>query len=580
MSSSNSAAAAAAAGDSMDAASSSRRPAKKRRRIVAMIDESSDTDDDDDVVQVFSVHGDTDDDDDDESSVLEPFESLWHDKNTKETQETLLASQASKNRNVETMCTQPQADIKKRPKGTPIPKVIQADATAAAATPESLAMSSISQANTTAVQPEKVNSSKKRPPPRVSLSPTKAETEAKLAPGSKVTMLEAVATGSADAAKSKEAKRKAEKQPSKPVEKKKKKKKDMDDCDPNKSQTKQSKVTKATSKETKKEDSASLQSNQTKSKSSVSSKKEATSVPAAKEGVKVPKESAVSSEKAAPSKVSVAQSSKTTHKSSTSSKTDSLASKSDSKSTAVAGKPAKETTTTSSKPPAKKKRTFQDEVLLHMLLSCKPFTLKSLAQSLNTPEASLSYVLLSLLDKQLVFKKEFASKSGRSKELYWANQDSTAKEVRSLLPSVDEMHAAQEQIKALQKTNGNLAMELNMLEEELGNDELNAQLAELEETVRTAKSRLQESKDRIQHTKATNKPVKKNARENCPRRLKIRINAMRDEWKKRKLKCMDFADQLADGMEKKLKDVVKILELETDEMEGVVMPERHVIEKA
>jgi hypothetical protein len=53
---------------------------------------------------------------------------------------------------------------------------------------------------------------------------------------------------------------------------------------------------------------------------------------------------------------------------------------------------------------------------------------------------------------------------------------------------------------------------------------------------------------------------------------------MRDEWKKRKDKCMDFIDQLADGMEKKPKDVVKLLDLETDEMEGVAMPAKHEID--
>jgi hypothetical protein len=53
---------------------------------------------------------------------------------------------------------------------------------------------------------------------------------------------------------------------------------------------------------------------------------------------------------------------------------------------------------------------------------------------------------------------------------------------------------------------------------------------------------------------------------------------MRGEWKKRKDKCIDFVEQLADGMEKKVKDVVKLLELETDEMEGVKMPPKHTIE--
>ena len=57
--------------------------------------------------------------------------------------------------------------------------------------------------------------------------------------------------------------------------------------------------------------------------------------------------------------------------------------------------------------------------------------------------------------------------------------------------------------------------------------------------------------------------------------MKKRINDMRLQWKKRKEKCMDFVEQLADGMEKKVKDVVKLLELETDEMVGVTIPPKH-----
>ena len=52
---------------------------------------------------------------------------------------------------------------------------------------------------------------------------------------------------------------------------------------------------------------------------------------------------------------------------------------------------------------------------------------------------------------------------------------------------------------------------------------------------------------------------------------------MRGEWKKRKEKCMDFLEQLADGMEKKPKEVIKILDLDTDEINGIgaVMPPKY-----
>jgi len=52
---------------------------------------------------------------------------------------------------------------------------------------------------------------------------------------------------------------------------------------------------------------------------------------------------------------------------------------------------------------------------------------------------------------------------------------------------------------------------------------------------------------------------------------------MRAEWRERKAKTNDFVDQIADAMEKKPKDVVKLLDIETDEMAGVAgsMPPRY-----
>ena len=50
---------------------------------------------------------------------------------------------------------------------------------------------------------------------------------------------------------------------------------------------------------------------------------------------------------------------------------------------------------------------------------------------------------------------------------------------------------------------------------------------------------------------------------------------MRGEWKKRKEQCMDFVDHVADGMEKKRKDVIKVLDIDTDEMNGVALPPKY-----
>ena len=231
--------------------------------------------------------------------------------------------------------------------------------------------------------------------------------------------------------------------------------------------------------------------------------------------------------------------------------------------------------------PKTKKRTFQDQVLAEMFFSCKPYTIKTLSQALQTTEAALNYVMLTLLDKQIVLKKEFSSSgSGRSKELYWANQDSKAKEIQGLLVSPQEMGATEKELQSVQREHAELQKQMAILTQELSNEEVDRQVQDMEANVAALKMSILEIHTRIKATKfqPPKKGIRPAAKERCPRRMKIRINNMRDEWKQRKTKCMDFVEQVADGMDKKPKDVIKLLELETDEMEGVVIPGKHDIE--
>lgn len=46
----------------------------------------------------------------------------------------------------------------------------------------------------------------------------------------------------------------------------------------------------------------------------------------------------------------------------------------------------------------------------------------------------------------------------------------------------------------------------------------------------------------------------------------------RQSWAKRKAQCMEAVDSLADSMEKKRKEVFAMLDVETDEDVGVVLP--------
>ena len=54
---------------------------------------------------------------------------------------------------------------------------------------------------------------------------------------------------------------------------------------------------------------------------------------------------------------------------------------------------------------AKKHQTFQDIVLRLMFLSGTPYSIKGLAKATSTTSEALNYLLLSLVDKNLIIKK-------------------------------------------------------------------------------------------------------------------------------------------------------------------------------
>jgi len=247
--------------------------------------------------------------------------------------------------------------------------------------------------------------------------------------------------------------------------------------------------------------------------------------------------------------------------------------------------------------PKKKKRTFQDRILAEMLFSCKAYSLKSLATAMKTTECALGHLMLSLLDKKIVMKKEFGSKSGKTREIYWVNQDSKRKEVEKLIPSMNDIATAQKELMSLKTADKGIIKEMSAITQELSNNELDSQLLDLESEVKKLKSNLTDVRERIQEfqsqpppqqmprrkigfRKTAQKTQSELARERCPRRLKMRINFQRSQWKQRKEKCVDFIDQLSDAMEKQPKQIIKLLDLETDEMEGVKMPPKYTIEAA
>lgn len=242
------------------------------------------------------------------------------------------------------------------------------------------------------------------------------------------------------------------------------------------------------------------------------------------------------------------------------------------------------------KKPKSKKKTFEDELLNILFVSCQPYTIKDLAKSMgpSASETSVNYCLLSLIDKQWVMRKEFQFKN-RTKELVWANQECKSKELVDKLQFVPmaEIATSRTELAGLQQQQKAVHSELSTVLAQPSNEELSLHCQAAEARVQELRSRLDAMKQRIA-TGTTNGGVlglhkaksitaTKNAskKPRNPIQLKKKINGMRDEWRKRKVKCNDFVEQLADGMEKKAKDVIKLLELETDEMVNAKLPAKY-----
>ena len=163
--------------------------------------------------------------------------------------------------------------------------------------------------------------------------------------------------------------------------------------------------------------------------------------------------------------------------------------------TAVAAGPTSPAAVAPMSPPKRRRTTFQEDIVLHMLRTVRPFTLKTLAKELRTTDTAVHHVMLSLVDKGLVIKKEFVSKGGgRSRELYWADQDAGksgsrgSKGVVSALhlmgATPEEMHTAMEKLSVLRRRHTAASAEMAGLTAEPTNAELMKQMEQTEGKVR------------------------------------------------------------------------------------------------
>ena len=231
----------------------------------------------------------------------------------------------------------------------------------------------------------------------------------------------------------------------------------------------------------------------------------------------------------------------------------------------------------------KKKLNFQDQVFQHMFLGMKPFTLKSLAAELNQSDTALNYVMLSLVDKGLVVKRDITSNKGRTKTLYWAVDGVTSKEVAAThAANPAECQAAKQKLHSVQAELSSMLKTMADIQSDLSNQQVDERLQQQEAALKECKDKIQTIRTRLQAPVATGS-TRFGAPNKTPAtipQLKRRINHMRDEWKQRKQKCMDFCDQLADAMEKKRNHVLKLLDVETDEECKVTLPAKYEVEPA
>mmetsp|Transcript_17709 Transcript_17709/g.24987 ORF Transcript_17709/g.24987 Transcript_17709/m.24987 type:complete len:580 (-) Transcript_17709:132-1871(-) len=231
-----------------------------------------------------------------------------------------------------------------------------------------------------------------------------------------------------------------------------------------------------------------------------------------------------------------------------------------------------------------KQKSFQQEIIDHLLIQMKPFTLKSLATEMRTTDVALNHLMLSLIDKNVIRKKEFSGKGGkRVKELYWLNLENVSKVINESGKSVQikDLNEAKSQLKSLIHSEHSLLQKIQMIEGQMSKTDLDETVTKEEELVKDLKEKIAQThksvvalEKRCNSTSSGAGSIQRNMQISTLQ-LKIKINSMLKEWKKRKEICVDFVENVADAMEKKIKDVYQLLEVETDEMMKVTMPKKH-----
>lgn len=218
--------------------------------------------------------------------------------------------------------------------------------------------------------------------------------------------------------------------------------------------------------------------------------------------------------------------------------------------------------------------------IIHVLkATSKPYNAKGLAESLNSADAVITSLMPALIKSGQVKQKDFGKTDKTSKVLFYYNDNfkepggipdfhNTTTRLRDL----EQIHALE--LKEISNLEAQVSSELTALT----NEQLIREMNDLEKQLNILQQRRNDANSaaaaaggggggasKIGFKKVDN--ISRDAKE-----LRTGIQFFDKEWGSRKKICMEFLDNVSDGMDKSVKEVVKIIGIDTDEAEGVVRP--------
>ncbi|ETW01363.1 hypothetical protein, variant 1 [Aphanomyces invadans] len=198
-----------------------------------------------------------------------------------------------------------------------------------------------------------------------------------------------------------------------------------------------------------------------------------------------------------------------------------------------------------------------EEVAKYMRQTNRPYSVLNVFENLHR---RIGKTMLQKILDVLVEKGEINVKTYGKSQIYYYNQAKLPRPSPEALAHIeDQITAASDEVASLEKELKDHEAILHGLNSQLSDAELSVTLESLEAQNATLQAKLQEMDKR---PSVVVDPGAKAA-------LTKSFTKYRTEWVKRKRIVMDAIDQIADGMEKKRKDVLDLCGVETDESVGI-----------